>query len=83
MYEKFSDSELAKTYKKVLDENPGNNEAIEAKVIETVNELSELTGMPSKVCLKHKRRLTQPLAERLFLDDQYTVFGQVILRTLK
>lgn len=72
------DSELAQEYLKVLEENPGNNEAIEQKVTETVDQLSELTGMTIKSMSEAQMEAYSTIGGTPFLDDQYTVFGEVI-----
>lgn len=74
----YPDSELAQEYKKVLDENVGNDAAIEAKVIETVDRLSELTGMPIKGMSEEQKQAYSTIGGTPFLDDQYTVFGEII-----
>lgn len=74
----YGDSDLAKSYQTILDENPGNNELIEAKVIETIDELSELTGMPIKTMSEAQKQAYSTIGGTPFLDDQYTVFGEVI-----
>lgn len=75
---RFPDSELAQEYKKILDENPGNNQIIEAKVIETIDQLSELTGMPIKSMSEEQKQAYSTVGGTPFLDDQYTVFGEII-----
>lgn len=72
------DSELAQEYRKVMEENPGNNQAIEQKVIETVDDLSELTGMPIKSMSEAQMQAYSTIGGTPFLDDQYTVFGEII-----
>ena len=72
------DSELAQEYSKVMEENPGSDEAIEQKVIETVDQLSELTGMAIKRISEAQMEAYSTIGGTPFLDDQYTVFGEVI-----
>ena len=51
---------------------------IEAKVIETVDRLSELTGMPIKSMSEAQIQAYTTVGGTPFLDDQYTVFGEII-----
>jgi cyclophilin family peptidyl-prolyl cis-trans isomerase len=72
------ESELAQEYNRVMQENPGDNAMIEKKVIETVDQLSELTEMPIGSLSEEQIEVYSTIGGTSFLDDQYTVFGEVV-----
>lgn len=71
------ESELAKEYQQFVAENPTNDAAIQAKVESTLDRLGEATGMtftmPEERIAKYST-----IGGASFLDEEYTVFGQVI-----
>lgn len=69
---------LAQEYNQVLQENPGNNAAIEEKVRTTIDRLSEATGMPINEMSAERIDAYSTVGGTPSLDDQYTVFGEVI-----
>lgn len=69
--------ELAQEYQKVMSENPGDNAAIQAKVNETLDKLSEATGMTFTMSEDRIEKYST-VGGTPFLDDDYTVFGKVI-----
>ncbi len=74
---KMPESELAQEYQAFLRDNPQDNAGIQALVESTVDRLTEATGMKVKLS-DEQIEAYSTVGGTSFLDDQYTVFGQVI-----
>lgn len=72
------DHDLNKTYEEAY--NQGGDQAYEAKVMETLDQLEEATGISlnKPEMSEAKKEAYQTVGGTPFLDGDYTVFGQVI-----
>jgi cyclophilin family peptidyl-prolyl cis-trans isomerase len=71
------DHELAKEYQELLTNNPGDNAVIQEKVDATLDRLTEATGMTFSTAEERIEKYST-IGGRPDLDENYTVFGQVI-----
>jgi cyclophilin family peptidyl-prolyl cis-trans isomerase len=68
---------LALEYQETMANNPQDNMAIQSKVDSTINRLSEATGMTFSTAEERIEKYSA-IGGRPDLDENYTVFGQVI-----
>lgn len=71
------ESELAKEYQKVAEQNPNDSKAIRDKVFSSLDRLTQVTGITFSMS-KDRIDAYSTVGGTPFLDDQYTVFGRVI-----